>query len=187
MIDTDNVSATHASAVLEELATYGTPTINRAYGDWTTPKLSGWKKELTYRAIQPIQQFAYTTRRIVPQPAADSQGQQLSQKPAASEEDDAPRINLQSALTKAVHATSGDDGWASLSLLGQYLNRTHADFDPRVHSARFEPDSTIEANHRAVQHRVLQDLTHSCRIIFWLTQPRRMQSLLRQRIASFIR
>ena len=46
--------------MLEELAKYGTPTVKRAYGDWTTTQLSGWKSELHRNAIQPVQQFAYT-------------------------------------------------------------------------------------------------------------------------------
>ena len=43
----------------------------------------------------------------------------------------ASTINLQSALTKAINATSGDDGWATLGVVGQHLGRAHADFDPR--------------------------------------------------------
>uniref|UniRef100_UPI0031589492 NYN domain-containing protein n=1 Tax=Ornithinimicrobium sp. CNJ-824 TaxID=1904966 RepID=UPI0031589492 len=60
LIDCDNVSSKHAEAVLEELAKYGTPTVKRAYGDWTTQHLVGWKPELHRHAIQPVQQFAYT-------------------------------------------------------------------------------------------------------------------------------
>lgn len=45
--------------------------------------------------------------------------------------DDAPTINLQSALTKAINATSADDGWSTFSQVGQHLSRAHADFDPR--------------------------------------------------------
>ncbi|NYE03259.1 hypothetical protein BJY21_004443 [Kineosphaera limosa] len=60
LIDCDNVSAKHAGDVLEELARYGTPTVKRAYGDWTTTQLTGWKSELHRHAIQPVQQFAYT-------------------------------------------------------------------------------------------------------------------------------
>ena len=60
LIDADNTSATHMSAMLEELAKYGVPTVKRAYGDWTTQQLSGWKVELGRHAIQPIQQFANT-------------------------------------------------------------------------------------------------------------------------------
>lgn len=35
--------------------------MKRAYGDWTTPNLKGWKDVLHQMAIQPIQQFSYTT------------------------------------------------------------------------------------------------------------------------------
>lgn len=61
LIDADNTSATHASALLEEIARYGVPTVKRAYGDWTTQGLVRWKDELNKHAIQPVQQFAYTT------------------------------------------------------------------------------------------------------------------------------
>lgn len=60
LIDADNTSASHAGALLEELARYGVPTVKRAYGDWTTQQLVGWKKALNQHAIQPVQQFAYT-------------------------------------------------------------------------------------------------------------------------------
>jgi hypothetical protein len=60
LIDADNATATLATELLEEVAKYGTPTIKRAYGDWTTPNLGGWKHELTRHAIRPVQQFAYT-------------------------------------------------------------------------------------------------------------------------------
>jgi hypothetical protein len=61
LIDADNTSASHAGAILEELARYGVPTVKRAYGDWTTQQLVSWKAELHRHAIQPVQQFAYTT------------------------------------------------------------------------------------------------------------------------------
>lgn len=60
LVDADNVSSSHAAALLAELARYGVPTVKRAYGDWTTPQLGGWKSELARHAIQPIQQFANT-------------------------------------------------------------------------------------------------------------------------------
>jgi uncharacterized LabA/DUF88 family protein len=60
LIDSDNTTATLTAELLAEIATYGTPTIKRAYGDWTTGQLSPWKEELLRHAIQPIQQFAYT-------------------------------------------------------------------------------------------------------------------------------
>src|SRR6478735_6611367 len=60
LIDSDNTTSSLTTELLEEIAKYGTPTIKRAYGDWTTQQLAGWKEELLRHAIQPIQQFAYT-------------------------------------------------------------------------------------------------------------------------------
>lgn len=61
LIDADNSSAVHLAALLDELSQYGRVSIKRAYGDWTTSQLSGWKKHLNEQAITPVQQFAYTT------------------------------------------------------------------------------------------------------------------------------
>jgi uncharacterized LabA/DUF88 family protein len=60
LIDADNASSSVVKELLEEVGAYGVPTIKRAYGDWTTSNLSGWKAYLHQHAIQPIQQFAYT-------------------------------------------------------------------------------------------------------------------------------
>ena len=60
LIDADNATASLTTELLAEIAKYGTPTIKRAYGDWTTQQLVGWKEELLLHAIQPVQQFAYT-------------------------------------------------------------------------------------------------------------------------------
>lgn len=60
LIDADNASAAVTKELLEEVAKYGTATVKRAYGDWTTQNLVGWKEHLQRHAIQPIQQFAYT-------------------------------------------------------------------------------------------------------------------------------
>jgi uncharacterized LabA/DUF88 family protein len=60
LIDADNASASVAKELLEEVAKYGTATVKRAYGDWTTQNLVGWKEHLHRHAIQPMQQFAYT-------------------------------------------------------------------------------------------------------------------------------
>jgi hypothetical protein len=60
LIDADNQTARLAAELLAEVAKYGTPTIKRAYGDWTTDNLNGWKDKLLGNAIQPMQQFAYT-------------------------------------------------------------------------------------------------------------------------------
>ena len=47
--------------VMAEIAVYGSPTIKRIYGDWTTPQLASWKSILLENAITPIQQYSYTT------------------------------------------------------------------------------------------------------------------------------
>jgi uncharacterized LabA/DUF88 family protein len=60
LIDSDNTTARLTTELLAEIATYGTPMVKRAYGDWTTPQLAGWKDQLLRHAIQPIQQFSYT-------------------------------------------------------------------------------------------------------------------------------
>lgn len=61
MIDADNAQASLVQELMSEVSRYGTATIKRAYGDWTTPHLSQWKSVLHANAIQPIQQFRYTT------------------------------------------------------------------------------------------------------------------------------
>lgn len=206
LIDCDNVSSKHSAALLEELAKYGTPTVKRAYGDWTTTQLGGWKGELQRNAIQPVQQFAYTVgknstdsaliidamdllwqgnveafalvssdsdftrlatrlresgkrvyglgmrktpeslRRAVDQfifleLLAEQSRDEDEERPAgdgrpagepSAEDPPEPTLNLQSALTKAINATSGDDGWSTLGTIGQHLSRAHADFDPRT-------------------------------------------------------
>lgn len=60
LIDADNAQASIASELLAEVSSYGTATVKRAYGDWTTSNLSGWKEVLHNLAIQPVQQFRFT-------------------------------------------------------------------------------------------------------------------------------
>jgi uncharacterized LabA/DUF88 family protein len=193
LIDADNTSASHASALLEELARYGVPTVKRAYGDWTTQNLVRWKDELHRHAIQPVQQFAYTTGKNSTDSAliidamdllysgnldafaivsSDSDFTRLATRlresgktvygmgrrrtPASlvaacdrfiylevlgeaddgppgdpDSTDEPPLPDLRRILTSAVETTSQDDGWAGLSAMGNYLNNTHASFDPR--------------------------------------------------------
>lgn len=61
LIDGDNASPKIVSGLLAEIATYGTASVKRIYGDWTKPNLNGWKECLLEHSIQPVQQFAYTT------------------------------------------------------------------------------------------------------------------------------
>ena len=61
LIDADNAQPSIVEGLLAEIANYGTASVKRIYGDWTTPGLKGWKEVLLQYSIQPIQQFAYTT------------------------------------------------------------------------------------------------------------------------------
>jgi len=61
LIDADNAQASIIKELLTEVSTFGNASVKRAYGDWTTPNLKGWKETLHLTAIQPIQQFSYTT------------------------------------------------------------------------------------------------------------------------------
>ena len=61
LIDADNAQPAVVEGLLAEIAKYGTATVKRIYGDWTGPQLKGWKEALLTHAIQPIQQFRYTT------------------------------------------------------------------------------------------------------------------------------
>lgn len=200
LIDADNTSPKHAGAIFDELASYGVATVKRAYGDWTTPQLSGWKRELNQHAIAPKQQFAYTTGKNSTDSAliidamdllytgnvdafalvsSDSDftglatrlresgktvyGIGLKKTPASlvaavdrfiylevlgegrtadaadagetgdPTSDEAPLPNLQSLLTRAINATSGDDGAVTVSALGNYLRSASASFDPRLY------------------------------------------------------
>lgn len=60
LIDADNVSPSRIGAVLTEVARFGTSSVRRVYGDWTTSNLAGWKSAASEHVIQPIQQFANT-------------------------------------------------------------------------------------------------------------------------------
>jgi uncharacterized LabA/DUF88 family protein len=60
LIDGDNAPRDCLQGIMEELAIYGTPNIKRAYGDWSSRNLSGWKQSLLDNSVTPVQQFAYT-------------------------------------------------------------------------------------------------------------------------------
>ena len=188
LIDSDNAQASLASELMNEIARYGLPTIKRAYGDWTTQNLAGWKKTLHELAIQPIQQFAYTTGKNSTDSAliidamdmlhtaevdgfclvsSDSDftrlatrlresgktvygfGEKKTPKPfiAACDkfifteilkhepEKQAPNQSaspkLKTSLLTAIDAAAREDGWASLSAVGQLISQADPSFDPR--------------------------------------------------------
>ena len=61
LIDGDNIPSSNIKEMMEEIAKFGVPTFKRIYGDWTKPQLGGWKAVLLENAINPIQQYGYTT------------------------------------------------------------------------------------------------------------------------------
>lgn len=61
LIDGDNAQPGLLEKILAETSKYGMITIRRIYGDWTTPNMGGWKDTLHTHAMQPMQQFRYTT------------------------------------------------------------------------------------------------------------------------------
>ncbi len=61
LIDGDNIPSAYVREMMEEIAKYGNPTIKRIYGDWTKPQLGKWKSVLLENAINPMQQYGYTT------------------------------------------------------------------------------------------------------------------------------
>jgi uncharacterized protein (TIGR00288 family) len=61
LVDADNTQASIIDGLLAEIAKYGVASVKRIYGDWTSTNLRSWKDKLLEFAIQPIQQFAYTS------------------------------------------------------------------------------------------------------------------------------
>lgn len=61
LIDADNAQHSKIKLILEEISAHGHIVVKRAYGDWSSDYLKKWKGSLNELAIQPIQQFAYTT------------------------------------------------------------------------------------------------------------------------------
>ena len=188
LIDADNAQAAILPALLAEIAKFGTSSVKRAYGNWTTPNLQSWKADLLKHAIQPIQQFNYTTGKNATDSAliidamdllysgnldgfcivsSDSDftrlatrireagllvygfGEEKTPEPfrAACDKfvyteilqpknkkktiDPKKTGALQSTLTKAIQASSKDDGWVSLSALGSYITKSDPSFDQR--------------------------------------------------------
>ncbi len=188
LIDSDNAQASLAPELMSEIARYGMATIKRAYGDWTTPNLNGWKKTLHDLAIQPIQQFAYTTgknatdsaliidamdmlhtaeidgfclvssdsdftrlatrlresgktvygigERKTPKPfiaACDKFifTEILKNEPQNESQNQSTSPKLKTSLLTAIEGAAKDDGWASLSAVGQFIGQADPSFDPR--------------------------------------------------------
>ena len=63
LIDADNTSPRIAAGLFEEVAKFGEASVRRIYGDFSGQRLKSWADILQKYAIDPYQQFAYTTRK----------------------------------------------------------------------------------------------------------------------------
>jgi len=61
LIDADNTSPRIVAGLFEEIAKFGEASVRRIYGDFSSPRLKSWADILQRYAIDPYQQFAYTT------------------------------------------------------------------------------------------------------------------------------
>src|SRR5579862_273651 len=61
LIDADNTSPRIAAGLFEEIAKFGEASVRRIYGDFSSPLLKSWIEILQKYAIDPFQQFAYTS------------------------------------------------------------------------------------------------------------------------------
>lgn len=60
LIDADNISPNYMNIMLSEAKNYGTVSIRRIYGDWTSMGKNSWKNVLLDNSLTPIQQYSYT-------------------------------------------------------------------------------------------------------------------------------
>lgn len=61
LIDADNTSPRIAAGLFEEIAKFGEASVRRLYGDFSSPRMKSWASILQIYAIDPYQQFAYTS------------------------------------------------------------------------------------------------------------------------------
>jgi uncharacterized LabA/DUF88 family protein len=61
LIDADNTSPRIVAGLFEEIARFGEASVRRIYGDFSGPRLKSWADILQKYAIDPYQQFAYTS------------------------------------------------------------------------------------------------------------------------------
>ena len=63
LIDADNVSDKYIKIIVDEVANIGIATYKRIYGDWTSARLSSWKKVLLEDSIIPAVQLYHRKKR----------------------------------------------------------------------------------------------------------------------------
>jgi uncharacterized LabA/DUF88 family protein len=60
LIDADNVPASYAEAIFEEIAALGEASVRRIYGDWSAARLGGWARKVAALGLVADQQFSNT-------------------------------------------------------------------------------------------------------------------------------
>jgi uncharacterized LabA/DUF88 family protein len=60
LIDADNVPASYAEAIFEEIAGLGEASVRRIYGDWSAQRLAGWARKVAALGLVADQQFSNT-------------------------------------------------------------------------------------------------------------------------------
>ena len=60
LIDADNVPASHAEAIFEEIAGLGEASVRRIYVDWSATRLGAWAKKVAALGLVADQQFSNT-------------------------------------------------------------------------------------------------------------------------------
>ena len=61
LIDAENTSPRIAASLFDEVARFGDASVRRIYGDFSNQRLKSWAEILPKFAIDPYQQFAYTS------------------------------------------------------------------------------------------------------------------------------
>jgi len=60
LIDADNVPASYADAIFNEIAALGEASVRRIYGDWSATRLNAWAKKVAALGLVADQQFSNT-------------------------------------------------------------------------------------------------------------------------------
>lgn len=60
LIDADNVPASYADAIFDEIAALGEASVRRIYGDWSAIRLAGWARKVAMLGLVADQQFSNT-------------------------------------------------------------------------------------------------------------------------------
>jgi hypothetical protein len=60
LIDADNVPASYAEAIFEEIAALGEASVRRIYGDWSATRLGAWARKVAALGLVADQQFSNT-------------------------------------------------------------------------------------------------------------------------------